>query len=212
MNAVIEMILETRLVGIIRSAQYTHPVEISHALVEGGVQVLEFSLTGANALAAISAAGDALGARAFVGAGTVRSPSDVSNAVNSGATFIVTPAYNRAVLQACRHRGLPVLCGALTPTEMMNALDDGADLIKLFPARLGGPRYVKDLLGPFPDLKLVPTGGVSAENAGDYLEAGAVAVALGSSLVPNEAVARRQFADITRAAADCVRAVTRERS
>lgn len=212
MNAAIEKILATRLVGIIRLAQYTQPVEVAHALVEGGVQVLEFSLTGAQALAAISAAGDALGTRAYVGAGTVRTVEDVNNAADFGATFIVTPAYNRAVLQACRQRDLPVLCGALTPTEMMNALQDGADLIKLFPARLGGPRYVKDLLGPFPDLQLVPTGGVSAENARDYLEAGAVAVALGSSLVPKEAVARRQFADITRAAADCVRVVARERS
>jgi 2-dehydro-3-deoxyphosphogluconate aldolase/(4S)-4-hydroxy-2-oxoglutarate aldolase len=208
MAGVIETILETRLVGIIRLPQYSEPVEIAQALVQGGVRVLEFSLTGEGALQAIAAARRALGLGFYVGAGTVRSVSDVAGASQAGADFIVTPAFKPDVIQACKQRGLALLCGALTPTEIVSALEAGADLIKLFPARLGGPRYVKDLLGPFPELKLVPTGGVNLENASAYLEAGAVAVAIGGSLVPGEAVARRQFAEITRVAADCVQAVS----
>jgi len=209
MAGVIETILETRLLGIIRLPQYSEPVEIARALVQGGVRVLEFSLTGEGALQAIAAARQALGPGFYVGAGTVRSVSDVAGAAQAGADFIVTPAFKRDVIRACKQRGLALLCGALTPTEIVGALEAGADLIKLFPARLGGPRYVKDLLGPFPDLQLVPTGGVNAENAPAYLEAGAVAVAIGGSLVPEEAVARHQFTEISRVAADCVQAVAR---
>lgn len=114
---------------------------------------------------------------------------------------------NPHVIAACRRLGLPIACGAFTPTEIMTAVEAGADLIKLFPARLGGPQYVRDLLAPFPDLRLMPTGGVSAENAASYLKAGAAAVAIGGSLVPAQAVAAGAFDEIVERARLYVAAV-----
>jgi 2-dehydro-3-deoxyphosphogluconate aldolase/(4S)-4-hydroxy-2-oxoglutarate aldolase len=210
MSPVVETILTSRLIGIIRLKRYAHPVEIARALSDGGLRALEFTLSGDGALQAISMARRALGQDAHVGAGTVLTPEDVANASNAGAEFIVTPAFNPLVVAASRERQLPIVCGAFTPTEMMGALAAGADLIKLFPARLGGPQYVRDLLAPFPNLRLVPTGGVSAENAADYLKAGAVAVAIGGNLVSTEDVTNQLFSEITWRASKCVQAVTPE--
>jgi len=103
--------------------------------------------------------------------------------------------------------GLSIVCGAFTPTEINSAVEAGAELIKLFPARIGGPQYVRDLLAPMPNLRLVPTGGVSAENAGSYLEAGAAAVAIGGNLISPEFVYNQQFSEITARAMSCVQAV-----
>ena len=113
------------------------------------------------------------------------------------------------MIAACQQHGLPVVCGSFTPTEIMTAVEAGAELIKLFPARLGGPQYVRDLLAPMPGLRLVPTGGVSPENAAGFLEAGAVAVAIGGKLVSATDVSNRLFSEITRRAASCVQAVAR---
>ena len=207
MNQVIDTILATRLIGIIRMKQYEHPVEIMQALVEGGFKVLEFTLSGAGALQAISAARAASTQSVCIGAGTVLSPSAVADAFSAGAEFIVTPVVNLKVIEACQQYGLPIICGAFTPTEIMSAVEAGAELIKLFPARLGGPQYVRDLLAPMPDLRLVPTGGVNAENAGDYLKAGAAAVAIGGNLLPPDLVFKQLYSEITARAKNCVQAV-----
>jgi 2-dehydro-3-deoxyphosphogluconate aldolase / (4S)-4-hydroxy-2-oxoglutarate aldolase len=207
MNQVTDTILSSRLIGIIRLKQYEHTVEIVDALVAGGFKVLEFTLSGAGALQAISAARTALTQKVHIGAGTVLSASAVVEAVSAGAEFIVTPAVNLKVIEACHQFGLPIVCGAYTPTEIITAVEAGAELIKLFPARLGGPQYVRDLLAPLPDLRLVPTGGVSAENAGEYLIAGAAAVAIGGNLITSELVHERLFSEITVRAKNCVQAV-----
>jgi 2-dehydro-3-deoxyphosphogluconate aldolase/(4S)-4-hydroxy-2-oxoglutarate aldolase len=207
MSPVIDAILATRLLGIIRMKRYDYPAEVASALVEGGFKALEFTLSGEGALQAISTARAALGREVFVGAGTVLTPADVATAAAAGAEFIVTPVVNIQVINACQQFGLPIACGAFTPTEILNAVEAGADLIKLFPARLGGPAYVRDLLAPLPDVRLMPTGGVNAENAAAYLEAGAVAVAIGGSLVSAEAVANRRYSEMTRRARECVTAV-----
>jgi len=208
MSALIETIMTTRLIGIIRLKRYHHPVEIARALVEGGIKALEFTLSGEGALESITAARQALERDIHVGAGTVLSPEDVAKACDAGAEFVVTPSFDPQVVVACERADLPIVCGAFTPTEMMNALLAGADLIKLFPARLGGPQYVRDLLAPYPNLRLVPTGGVSADNAADYLKAGAVAVAIGGKLVSQEDVDDERYFEITRRATACVQAVS----
>ncbi|MDR3573203.1 MAG: bifunctional 4-hydroxy-2-oxoglutarate aldolase/2-dehydro-3-deoxy-phosphogluconate aldolase [Anaerolineaceae bacterium] len=207
MNQVIDTILTTRLIGIIRMKLYEHPVEIMQALVEGGFKILEYTLSGQGALQAISAARAASPDQVNIGAGTVLSPSAVADAFSAGASFIVTPVVNLKVIDACQKYELPILCGAFTPTEIMLAVESGAELVKLFPARLGGPQYVRDLLAPFPDLHLVPTGGISAENAGDYLKAGAAAVAIGGNLLPLELVIKQQYSEISTRARACVQAV-----
>lgn len=204
MSQIIETVLKTRLIGIIRMKRYEHPVEVARALAEGGLRVLEYTLSGEGALQAVSAARAAVSQEIYIGAGTVLTSSAAAEAAAAGAEFIVTPTFNAKVIEASHQHNLPIVCGAFTPTEIASAVEAGADLIKLFPARLGGPQYVRDLLAPMPYLRLVPTGGVSAENAGSYLEAGAVAVAIGGNLLSADLVSRQEFSEITRRARNIV--------
>ncbi len=208
MNAALAAILDTHLVGIIRLKRYESSSEIATALVAGGFTALEFTLSGEGALAAIAAARQAVGSQAHIGAGTVLTPDAVADAAAAGAEFIVTPAVDVRVIAACQQLSLPIACGAFTPTEIMTAQAAGADVVKLFPARIGGPQYVRDLLAPFPDLRLMPTGGVDLSNVTAYLAAGAVAVGIGGNLVSAAAVADRQFAQMTQQARAYVQAVT----
>jgi 2-dehydro-3-deoxyphosphogluconate aldolase/(4S)-4-hydroxy-2-oxoglutarate aldolase len=210
MNQFIDTLLATRLLGIIRMPRYEFASEVAQALAAGGLKALEYTLSGEGAFQAISAARAAVGSGIHVGAGTVMTPQQVEEAAAAGAAFIVTPVTNLRVIAACQQHGLPILCGAYTPTEIATAVEAGAELVKLFPARQGGPQYVRDLLAPMPGLKLVPTGGVSPENAASYLEAGAAAVAIGGNLVSAAEVASRNFAEITRRARACVQAVARK--
>jgi 2-dehydro-3-deoxyphosphogluconate aldolase/(4S)-4-hydroxy-2-oxoglutarate aldolase len=209
MSPVIDALLAARLIGIIRMPHYEYPAQVAQALVAGGLKALEFTLSGEGALQAITTARAAVGHEIHIGAGTVLTPAQVDQAAAAGAEFIVTPLVNLQVIAACQGHGLPIVCGAFTPTEIMTAVEAGAELIKLFPARLGGPQYVRDLLAPMPGLRLVPTGGVSPENAAGYLEAGAVAVAIGGKLVSSTDVSSRLFSEITRRTAFCVQAVAK---
>lgn len=209
-SAIVDAVLSTRLVGIVRLKHHGHAGDIARAISDGGLTVIEYSLSGSGALEAVAAAREALqaaGVRAFIGAGTVLDKRSAQDAVNAGAQFIVTPALELEVVSFCRDRGIPVLCGALTPTELLAAHRAGADFVKLFPARGGGPAYVRDVLAPLPFLKLVPTGGVSAENAAGYLSAGAAAVAIGGNLVSDDNVANQNWTAITAHARDLVGAV-----
>jgi 2-dehydro-3-deoxyphosphogluconate aldolase/(4S)-4-hydroxy-2-oxoglutarate aldolase len=158
-------------------------------------------------MAAIAATRKALGDAACVGASSVLKPEEAQAAIASGAQFVVTPAVRKPVIAACLNRRTPVLCGGFTPTELLEAYEAGSELVKLFPAQLGGPRYLKDVLAPLPCLRLVPTGGVSAENARAYLDAGAVALGIGGHLVSSKVVAAGAFEQITAAARACVAAV-----
>lgn len=200
MSDILNDILTTRLIGIIRMKTFRHPVEIARAMLAGGMNVLEFTMSSDGALDCIRAVRDELGDAVRVGAGTVVTAANAEDAIAAGAQFIVTPAVSLGVLDVSNQHDVPVACGAFTPSEIVTALEAGASLIKLFPARLGGPQYVRDLLGPFPNLKLVPTGGVSIENAPDYFAAGATAVAIGSGLFSEQIVADQQWAEIERRA------------
>lgn len=202
-----EKILEHKVIAIVRLEHYDHALEVANALVVGGLSVLEFTLTGRGAMKAISRVRYALGSRAVVGVGSVLHAQEAHAAIQSGAQFVVTPAVRRQVIAACVHHHIPCVCGAFTPTELLTAYEAGSTFQKLFPAQLGGPRYVKDLLAPMPFLKLVPTGGVTRENARTYLHAGAVALGIGSHIISKKAVAAGAFDEITMAAKACVTAV-----
>jgi 2-dehydro-3-deoxyphosphogluconate aldolase/(4S)-4-hydroxy-2-oxoglutarate aldolase len=210
-DEILEAISVSRIVAIVRLERYDRAVEVARALCEGGITAIEFTLTGAGALQAISACRDAFGASAQIGVGTVLSEHDANAAIDAGAQFVVTPALRPAVILVCTAREVPILCGALTPTEALTAHELGADMIKIFPARAFGPAYVKDLLAPLPMLRLVPTGVVSAENARAYLDAGAAAVGIGGNLVSAAAVGAQDWAQITAAARVCVDAVQARR-
>jgi len=203
----IEQILAKKVVAVIRLDDYTRAVEVARALATGGVTVMEFTLTSQGAMEAITATRKALGDAVCVGVGTVLTSEDAEAAIDAGAQFAVTPAIRRQVITTCVKRNTLILCGGFTPSELLEAHEAGAELVKVFPAQLGGPKFIKDVLAPLPFLKLVPTGGVSAENARDYLAAGAVAVGIGGNLVSNKLVAAGAFDQITSAARACMDAV-----
>jgi 2-dehydro-3-deoxyphosphogluconate aldolase / (4S)-4-hydroxy-2-oxoglutarate aldolase len=175
-----------RLVAIVRGTDPAAATRTVLTLAREGVGLVEVSMTTPAALDVISHARRELGTETSVGAGTVITTEDADRAADAGADFVVTPAIVPALRRAAE-RGLPLLAGALTPTEVVAAAQAGAAAVKLFPASLGGPRYVRALLDPFPSAALVPVGGVDADAARDYLAAGAVAVGVGSPLIGDAA-------------------------
>lgn len=199
--------------AVVRLPEYGAAVEVTRALRAGGIVVLEFTLTGQGALEAISRSRADSGAGASgpeywaVGAGTVLTGAEARDVIAAGAQFVVTPVVAPDVIEVCKAAGVPCLCGAQTATEALAAHTNGAEFVKVFPARLGGPSYIRDLLGPLPFLKIVPTGGIEASNARAYLDAGAVAVGSGSSLIPKTAVAAGDWGEITTRARELVQAV-----
>ncbi|HEY7126970.1 MAG TPA: bifunctional 4-hydroxy-2-oxoglutarate aldolase/2-dehydro-3-deoxy-phosphogluconate aldolase [Ktedonobacterales bacterium] len=201
------LLTRTRLVAIVRLEHYERALEVAQALLAGGISVIEFTLTGRGATEAIASTRAALGDAALIGAGTVLKPGDVTDVVSAGAQFVVTPVLRHSVIEACLTRNIPIICGALTPTEIVEADEAGAALVKVFPARQVGPQYLRDLLAPLPHLRLVPTGGVTLQNASAYLQAGAVAVGVGGNLISEQAVAAREWAQITRQAQEYVQAI-----
>ncbi|MFL6056467.1 MAG: bifunctional 4-hydroxy-2-oxoglutarate aldolase/2-dehydro-3-deoxy-phosphogluconate aldolase [Actinoallomurus sp.] len=170
-----------RILGIVRGRDPDASVRTAVVLAEEGIDLLEVSLTGADALTVIARVRAELGPEFRLGAGTVLRAADADAAAAAGASFAVTPAVGEGVTRAIE-RGMPVLAGALTPTELWQAHLLGATAVKIFPAAQYGPGYVRALRDPFPDVPLVPVGGVDAEHAGEYLRAGAVAVGIGSPL------------------------------
>ncbi|MBG6191305.1 2-dehydro-3-deoxyphosphogluconate aldolase/(4S)-4-hydroxy-2-oxoglutarate aldolase [Arthrobacter sp. CAN_A212] len=177
---------EDRLLAIIRGTDRDASIRAAVALADEGVSFLEVSLNTPDAVAVIAAIRQEVGERATVGAGTVLTADDVERVAAAGGQFIVTPAVSASVAAAVRLH-LPVIAGALTPTEVYSAMDQGATGIKLFPASLGGPRYLSALRDPFPSIPVVPVGGVDEAAAADYLARGAVAVGVGSPLIGDSA-------------------------
>jgi 2-dehydro-3-deoxyphosphogluconate aldolase / (4S)-4-hydroxy-2-oxoglutarate aldolase len=192
----LERIREERVVAVLRDVSDVDGVVA--ALVAGGIRVVEVTLDSRDALEAIARL--AAGGDVTVLAGTVRRPEQVEDAVRAGAEACVGPAFVPAVVERCLELGVPAVPGALTPSEVEAAWQAGAALVKLFPGSLGGPRYVRELLAPLAEVPLLVTGGVDAGNATEFLEAGAVAVGVGSSLVGAEDVeaAARQLVDAVR--------------
>jgi 2-dehydro-3-deoxyphosphogluconate aldolase/(4S)-4-hydroxy-2-oxoglutarate aldolase len=173
---------------------------------------VEFTFTNPLAGRVIETVRDALGDRAIIGAGTVLDPETARTAILAGAQFVVTPTLSTAVIELCNRYAVPTVIGAFTPTEMLTAWQAGATFVKVFPASVGGPTYLKDVRGPLPQLKLIPTGGVSLENAGDFIRAGAVAIAAGSSLVDAKTVGAEQWDVLESRASQLVAAVQTARS
>jgi 2-dehydro-3-deoxyphosphogluconate aldolase / (4S)-4-hydroxy-2-oxoglutarate aldolase len=172
------------LIAIVRGRRAEHLDAVLDTLAEAGVRSLEVTMNTPGALAAVRRAVDRHGpAGVAVGAGTVRTPADARAAVDAGACYLVSPHTDPAIGAAARSAGVAWLPGALTPTEVVAAWSAGADVVKLFPARLGGPRYLRDLREPLDDIPIVPTGGVTAESIVDWFAAGAVAVGAGGPLV-----------------------------
>ena len=171
------------VVAVVRLNDLGPAVPLTQALVAGGVHAVEFTFTNPAAAGAITAAREAMGLQALIGAGSVLDAETARVAILAGAAFVVTPTVSLPVIAMCQRYGVATIIGAFTPTEILTAWAGGATYVKVFPANVGGPRYLRDVMAPLPQVKLVPTGGVDLENAGEFIRAGAVAVALGSNLV-----------------------------
>jgi 2-dehydro-3-deoxyphosphogluconate aldolase/(4S)-4-hydroxy-2-oxoglutarate aldolase len=205
---ILNHLLMEKTVAIVRLDSGEKLIQVADALKAGGVSVIEFTCSTPGALDMVKEVSARFGGDVLLGAGTVLDSETARMAILAGAEFIVTPALNLETIAICKRYGKPVVAGAMTPSEMLTAWEAGADLVKVFPAsNIGGPDYIKAVLAPLPQLRLVPTGGVSAENAEQYLKAGAVAVAVGGNLVNKKAVANGDWDAITNEARRLVAAV-----
>ena len=194
-----------RALCIVRAPAIPDPVGLAGTLVDAGLPLVELSLTTPDALRLIERASTVDGV--LLGAGTVLTATAARDAISAGARFLLTPGVRPEVaVEALRH-GVPVVLGAMTPTEVAAAVDAGSTAVKVFPAARLGPAYVTDLLGPFPGTPLVMTGGLHAGNAAEYLAAGALAVTAGSGVVAPELAAESRFAEISARAAEFVEAL-----
>lgn len=196
----LSVIAEDRILAVVRAPRIPDPAELCAALASGGIRAVEFTYTTPGLPEILAAAADAKKPGQHIGAGTVLTAEQAHAAIDAGAEFLVTPAVRPEVATVAERHGVPVFLGALTPTEVLQAMDLGAAAVKIFPASAVGPRYLKDLRGPFPDAKLVPSGGVSSANARDFLAQGAFAVCCGTEVVPPATVAAGGHEEIARLA------------
>lgn len=184
----LQRVLDLGIVAIIRAPSGELLVDVAKTLYEAGIDVIEVTFTVPNILQIISDVHKELGDKILLGAGTVLDPESARAAFLAGAEFIVSPCVNTDVIRLCNRYDKLVMPGALTPTEVLTAWEAGADIVKVFPADIGGPKYLKAIHGPLPQVRLLPTGGVDLNTLEDFMNAGACAVGLGSSLVEKQAV------------------------
>ncbi len=208
----LKKLIDTGIVAVIRTNDGDELVSICEALVEGGVVGVEITMTSPGATEAIDKASKVLQGKAVIGAGSVLDPETARVAMLAGADFIVSPILNKDVIAMCKRYGKIVIPGAFTPTEILNAWEAGADVVKVFPATKLGPSFFKDVRGPLPQVKMTPTGGVDINNLGEFLKAGAVFVGVGSALVNNSIVASKNWAGLASLAADYIKAAQEARA
>jgi 2-dehydro-3-deoxyphosphogluconate aldolase / (4S)-4-hydroxy-2-oxoglutarate aldolase len=187
------------LVPIFRFDRIEQALGVAEAVYEGGCDVLEFPMTSPLALKAIEKVADAWGERMLIGAGTVLDPETARSCMLAGAGFIVSPAVSLSVIRMCKRYSVTVCPGGLTPTEILTAWEAGADFVKIFPCgSVGGPRYITYLKAPFPQIKMIPVGGVTFENAADFIAAGSAALGTGNGLIDPRAVSEGRYDAVTK--------------
>ncbi|HEX6715628.1 MAG TPA: bifunctional 4-hydroxy-2-oxoglutarate aldolase/2-dehydro-3-deoxy-phosphogluconate aldolase [Pyrinomonadaceae bacterium] len=210
---IIKRIKDTGVIPVVRAKTADEAMRAIDAIREGGIAVLEITMTVPGAVKLIEEVTIRYGEDALVGAGTVLDPKTAKACISSGAQFIVSPALNVETIEFCRKQRVTVMPGALTPTEVVQAWNAGADFVKVFPARaLGGASYLKALKAPLPHIELVPTGGVSLKTAGDFIRAGAAALGVGTDLVDLNALREGQAALITERAKQFIEIVREARA
>lgn len=210
-QANIQRVLEAGVIAIVRLDSAAQLGQVARAIKAGGADVIEFTMTTPGALDIIASSARGFGDEVLLGAGTVLDAETARAAILAGAKFIVSPTLNAATVELCHRYSVIAVPGTLTPTEILTAWEWGADLVKVFPASIGGPDYIKGVLAPLPQVRLVPTGGVDVDNAADYIRAGAAAVAVGGSLVDKKLVAAGDFGTLTETARKLVAVVRQAR-
>jgi 2-dehydro-3-deoxyphosphogluconate aldolase/(4S)-4-hydroxy-2-oxoglutarate aldolase len=194
--AVTAAIEQAGVVAIIRMKEPEKVRAVAEAIAAGGARALEVTMTVPRAVELIADLAPSMPPGFLLGAGTVVDAATARRVIDAGAQFVVGPVFRREVIDACHQRDVPVLPGCFTPTEILDAWDAGADIVKVFPATALGPGFIKDVRAPLPQIRLMPTGGVTLDNAGDWIKAGAVAVGVGTALLDAKAIAASDYATL----------------
>lgn len=194
---ILDAVLESGAIAVVRMADSGRLMRVAEAIAEGGVTAIEITMTTPNALRVIEEVAREMGDRVQVGVGSVLDAETARRAVEAGARYVVSPVFKPEVIEAAHRQGVPAMSGCFTPTEILTATEAGADVVKVFPADVVGIPFFKAVLAPMPHLRLMPTGGVSLTNAGEWLRAGAVAVGVGSALLDKQAIAEGDWATLT---------------
>jgi len=210
-EAALDRLCDKGIVAVVRAAGSEQLIDVARALLAGGVDCIEITMTTPNALEVIRQCRRDVG-EALVGVGSVLDARKAKAAIEAGAQFVVSPIFDPAMVEATHDADLPAVPGCFTPTEIHNATVAGADLVKVFPAGFFGAKYFKAILAPMPHLKLTPTGGVNLETAADFIAAGAATLGVGSALVTKAALAAGDLAEIQRLAGEYVRIVAEARA
>ncbi len=208
---IMQTIADTGVVAVIRVKNASELMDISVALNKGGIKALEITMTSPGALDAIKEASEKLGDNAIIGVGSVLDPETARMAILAGAKFVVSPILNEDVIKLCRMYSVPCIPGAFTPTEILRAWQAGADVVKVFPATKLGPAFFKDVLGPLPQVRLTPTGGVNLETAPEFIKAGAAFIGVGGALVDKKLVAAKKWDELSALAAKFIEVVQEAR-
>ena len=210
---VIQTIRDIGIIPVVRAQSADEVMKAIDAIREGGISILEITMTVPGAIGVIEQVSARYGSEAVVGAGTVLDGETARACILAGARFVVSPSLNLETIEVCRRYGIAVMPGALTPTEVVQAWSAGADFVKVFPAgALGGASYIKSLKAPLPQIELIPTGGVSLKTAADFIKAGASALGVGADLVDVKAIRECQQNVITERAREFVRIVQEART
>ena len=196
----LEVIEETGVIAIMRAQSSDQLLKAADAIQAGGVRAIEVTMTTPGALEVIAEARRRFGAEVLFGAGTVLDPETGRAAILAGAQFMVAPTLNLGLIELCRRYSIPVMPGAYTPTEALTAWEAGADIVKIFPAEVGGPAYLRAIRAPLPQLKLCPVGGVDLDTAADFIKSGAACLGVGSALINQKLLDSGDFAELTRRA------------
>jgi 2-dehydro-3-deoxyphosphogluconate aldolase/(4S)-4-hydroxy-2-oxoglutarate aldolase len=208
----VNLILDTGVIAIMRAKSSKQLLQAADAIKEGGVKVIEMTMTTPGAIEVIREAKGKYPEGTLFGAGSVLDPETARAAILAGADFIVSPTLNLQVIALCNRYSVPVIPGCDTPTEMLTAWEAGATMIKLFPVSQGGPQLVKAILAPLPQLEIIPVGGVDLSTAADFIRNGAAALGVGSSLINDKLLDSGDFGQITKRASDFIEKVQEGRA
>jgi 2-dehydro-3-deoxyphosphogluconate aldolase/(4S)-4-hydroxy-2-oxoglutarate aldolase len=194
---IVKEIVDNGVVAVVRTKHPNKLIKIVEAIYEGGIKCIEITMTVPNALNMITQVRKSASPEILVGVGSVLDSDTAQKAIDSGAQFVVSPIFNKNILATVHKNELPVMPGTFTPTEIFNAQREGADIVKVFPADVLGMSFFKSIKAPMPDLKIMPTGGVTLDNAGDWIKSGACAVGIGSALLDERAIEENNFNKLT---------------
>lgn len=194
---IVKNIIDNSVIAVVRTKHPDKVIRIAEALYAGGIKSIEITMTVPNTFKIVETTSKAVSDDMIIGVGSVLDTETANNAINAGAKFVVSPIYCKEIIETAHRSYIPAIPGAFTPTEVYTAIKNGADIVKIFPADVVGMKFFKAIKAPMPDLKLMPTGGVTLDNAGEWIKAGACAVGVGSALLDDRAIEENNYKKLT---------------